>query len=377
VDVPDDRNRQFFERAIGLALIASLVAACLSVTAPFIIPLLWGVIIAVSTWPVYRRLRDALGGYRKLAATIMAILLTLILVAPIVLLSVTLADNVQAIVGLVGGIGHYRLPPPPPWVRTMPLIGPRAYEYWREAMLNMGAIFERAQPYIASLTTWLLARGADLGLAMLEFLVAIVIAGVLYVTGEPGVAILRRFIRRIASEREVALVDIAGRTIRGVAIGVIGTAFVQGVIAAIGLMIVSAPGPVLLGFTTFVVSVAQLPTALVLLPVAGWLFWSDMTWQAVFLAVWCVAVVNMVDNVVRPILISHGARLPFILITIGVLGGLLTWGFIGIFLGATLLAVSYTLFRNWLDDDRYVQAWPSVIAGTAAERVEALEERQR
>ena len=371
----EDRNRQFFERAIGLALIASLVAACVTVTAPFIMPLLWGVIIAVSTWPLYRRLRDALGGYRKLAATLLAILLTLVLVTPIVVLSFTLADNVQAIVGLLTGLNHYRLPPPPPWLHTMPLIGPRANEYWREAMLNTSAIFERAQPYITGLTTWLLARGADLGLAMLEFLVAIVIAGVLYVTGEPGVEIVRRFIRRIASEREVALVELAGRTMRGVAIGVIGTAFVQGVIASVGLVIAGAPGAVLLGFLTFVVSVSQLPTALVLLPMAGWLFWSDMTWQAIFLAVWCLAVVGMVDNVVRPILISHGARLPFMLITIGVLGGLLTWGFIGIFLGATLLGVSYTLFRNWLDDDRYVQAWPTMLTGTAPEPVKALEER--
>jgi predicted PurR-regulated permease PerM len=378
--VPEERNRQFFERAIGLALIASLAAACVAITAPFIIPMLWGTILAVSTWPLYRRLRDALGGHRKTAATIMATLLLLVMASPIALLIASLADNADAIGALVGDLRNLERPSPPAWLATLPVVGPAIDAFWRQATANVGGLLEQAQPYVAGATGWLLARGADLGLALLEFLVAIVIAGILYVTGEPAMAILRRFVGRIGNEEQVALLDLAGRTIRGVAIGVIGTALVQGTVATVGLLVAGTPAPVLLGFAVFMTAVVQLPTAVTLLPVAGWFFWHGQTWQAVFLSVWALAVVNTIDNFVRPVLISQGANLPFLLIVVGVVGGLLTWGFIGIFLGATLLAVGYTLFRNWLDDDRYSRPWPVLVAGergAVPAKAAAAEENRR
>jgi predicted PurR-regulated permease PerM len=273
----------------------------------------------------------------------------------------------------VGGLRNLERPSPPAWLAGLPLVGPAIDAFWREATANVGGLLEQAQPYVAGATGWLLARGADLGLALVEFLVAVVIAGILYVTGESATAILRRFVGRVGNEEQVALLDLAGRTIRGVAIGVIGTAFVQGAIATLGLLVAGAPAPVLLGFAVFMTAVVQLPTAVALLPVAGWLFWSGQTWQAVFLGVWALAVVNTIDNFVRPYLISQGANLPFLLIIVGVVGGLLTWGFIGIFLGATLLAVSYTLFRNWLDDDRYSRPWPTLVVPDRA----APEENRR
>ncbi len=367
--LPESRNRQFFERVIGLALIASLLAACIAVTAPFIVPILWGIIIAVSTWPLYRRLLDILYGHRKTAAVIMVTLLLVTLVTPLVLLAASIADNAQAIGNLVGSLTAVRRPPPPAWLIGLPIVGPAIESVWREASQNLGLVFEQLQPYLARGTAWLLARGADLGLAVIEFLVATIITGILYVTAEPAVATVRRFVARIGSEREVALLEVAGRTIRGVAVGVIGTGLVQGVFASVGLLIVGAPGPVLLGFVTFMVAVMQLPTAVVLLPVAGWLFWQGFTWQAVVLTVWSLGIVNTVDNFIRPYLISQGANLPFLLIVVGVVGGLLAWGFIGIFLGATLLAVTYTLFLNWLDDDRYERPWPTlVVPGTEEKR---------
>jgi predicted PurR-regulated permease PerM len=331
------------------------------VTAPFIVPILWGIIIAVSTWPLYRRLKDMLYGHRKTAAVIMVTLLLITLVTPIVVLAASIADNAQEIGELVGSLAGVRHLPPPAWLTALPAVGPAIEIIWREASQNLGVVFEQLQPYLAQATGWLLARGAGLGLAVLEFLVATVITGILYVTAEPAVATVRRFVAKIGSEREVALLEVAGRTIRGVAVGVIGTALVQGVFASVGMFIVGAPGPVLLGFVTFMAAVMQLPTAVVLLPVAGWLFWQGLTWQAIVLTVWSLGLVNTVDNFVRPYLISQGANLPFLLIVVGVVGGLLTWGFIGIFLGATLLAVTYTLFLNWLDDDRYDRPWPALI----------------
>ncbi len=347
------RDGRFFERAIGLALVASLTAACAAATAPVAVPLLWGVVIAVTTWPPYRRLRDALGGRPKLAATIIALLLTLTLAAPVVALSLSLAGYAQALGPALDRFGHAGPPAPPAWLAGLPAVGPPLDALWREATADLGALLARVQPYLGRVTGWLLARGADLGLALVQFLTAILVAAVLHAAGEPALALLARLIRRVGGEREVALLDLAGQTIRGVALGVVGTAVVQGVVAGLGLLVAGAPAPLLLGFAAFAVAIVQLPASVMLLPVAGWLFWDGSTWQAVFLAAWALAVVGTVDNLVRPYLISQGADLPFVLVTVGVVGGLLAWGFLGMFLGATLLAVGHSLLRDWLDEERH------------------------
>jgi predicted PurR-regulated permease PerM len=346
------RDGRFFERAIGLALVASLTAACAAATAPVAVPLLWGVIIAVATWPPYRRLRDALGGRAKLAAALVALLLALTLAAPVVALSLSLAGYAQALGPALERLGHAGPPAPPAWLAGVPAVGPPLDALWREATADLGALLGHLQPYLARATGWALARGADLGLALVQFLAAILVAAVLHATGEPALALLARLLRRVGGEREVALLALAGHTIRGVALGVVGTAVVQGAVAGLGLLVAGAPAPLLLGFAAFAVAIVQLPASVMLLPVAGWLFWDGATWQAVFLAAWALLVVGTVDNLVRPYLISQGADLPFVLVTVGVVGGLLAWGFLGMFLGATLLAVGHSLLRDWLDDDR-------------------------
>ena len=343
-------DRRVFERVVGFLLVALLAFACLQITLPFLGPILWGVVIAVSTWPLYARLRTALNGWSKTAAAIMTLGLFIVLVAPVALLVSSLAESVRAVTGLVQDLAQAGTTGMPGWLAKLPLIGPLAATYWDDLVANLAGILQQIRPYIGIVTGWLLQRGASLGIAVLEFLVAVGIAGVLYVTGEAGIDVLRRFVVRIGGERQLGLVDLAGRTIRGVAQGVIGTAFVQAVTSAIGFAIAGAPGVTLLAFLTFFAALIQLPTAVIWLPVAAWFFFKGATGWAIFTVAWGVVLVNTVDNFVRPILISHGANLPLLLIFVGVLGGLLTWGFIGIFLGATLLAVGYTLFRDWLDE---------------------------
>ena len=223
---------------------------------------------------------------------------------------------------------------------------------WREATADLGALLGHLQPYLARATGWLLARGADLGLALVQFLAAVLVAAVLQATGEPAVAFLARLIRRVGGEREVALLDVVGRTVRGVALGVVGTAFVQGVAAGLGLLLAGAPAPLPLALAAFAFAVVQLPPPSVLLATAAWMAWDGRVGPAVFVALWGVLVVGTVDNVVRPFLISQGADLPFLLIVVGVVGGLLAWGLIGVFLGPTLLAAGYGLLRDWLDAER-------------------------
>lgn len=342
---------RFIERVILLALLAFLAFACLNIVRPFIGPLLWGIIITVSTWPLYRWLAQRLGNRRKIAATIMSVGLVVVLVVPISMLVSSLAEGITAVAGLLRDLTTVHLPPPPDWLRELPVIGPTLDERWREAMVDLPAALERLRPYIGTAASLALSWGADLGVAAIQFMIAVIIAAILYVTGESATGVLRRFVARIGGADHIGLVDVAAQTIRGVAAGIIFTAFIQAVLLALGLFVVDAPGPIVLGFLTFFLLVLQLPNWLVWLPIVVWLGYRGETGLAVFLFVWGFFVVSTIDNFIRPYLISQGAKLPFLLIVVGVIGGLLAYGFIGLFVGTTLLGVGYTLFLSWLDEE--------------------------
>jgi predicted PurR-regulated permease PerM len=341
---------RFIERVILLALLASLVFICIRIVSPFIGPMLWGVIIAVATWHPYRKLSRLLGDRRILASIIVSLVLLVVLVVPIFLLVDSLAEGVRDVAALMRDLTSIKLPPPPAWVRNLPVIGVTLDDQWREAMVDLPASLQQLQPYIGTAAGYSLSIGAGLFTAMIEFLVAIVFATILLVTGEAGVQVLRRFVARIGGVHHLGLLDVAAQTIRGVAAGIIFTAFIQAVLLVLGLMVVNAPGPILLGFLAFFLLVIQLPNWLVWLPVVVWLGYRGETGLAIFLFVWGTFVVSTIDNFIRPYLISQGARLPLLLIFIGVIGGLFAYGFIGLFVGATLLGVGYTLFRTWLDE---------------------------
>lgn len=347
VDFLRDR---FIERVILLALLASLAVASLQIVRPFVGPTLWGAIIAVSTWPLYRRLERRLGGRKRIAAVVMAVGLLVVLVVPVSMLVDSLAEGVAAVAALLRDLTTVQLPEPPAWLAKLPIVGGGLDKQWREAMVDLPASLEQLRPYIGTAAGWGLAWGADLGVAVLQFLIAVVIAGILYVTGETAVGVLQRFVVRVGGAHHLGLIDVAAQTVRGVAAGVIFTAFIQAVLLGLGLVVVGAPGPVVLSFLTFFLLVIQLPNFLVWLPVVFWLGYREQTGLAIFLFVWGFFVVSTVDNFIRPYLISQGAKLPLLLIFVGVIGGLLAYGFIGLFIGATLLGVGYTLFRSWLDD---------------------------
>jgi predicted PurR-regulated permease PerM len=342
---------RFIERVILLTLLAFLAFACLQIVRPFIGPMLWGIIIAVSTWYPYRWLAERLGGRKKIAATLMSVALLLVFVVPLSMLVESLAEGVAAVAGLLRELTTVRLPEPPAWLGQLPVVGLTLEELWREAMVDLPASLQRLQPYIGTAAGIGLSWGAGLGFAVLEFLIAVVIAGILYVTGEAAAQVLRRFVARIGGEHHIGLLDVAAQTIRGVAAGLIFTAFLQAVLLVLGLVVVGAPGPVVLGFLTFFLLVLQLPNWLIWVPVVFWLGYRGETALAVFLFVWGFFVVSTIDNFIRPYLISQGAKLPLLLIFVGVIGGLFAYGLIGLFIGATLLGVGYTLFRSWLDEE--------------------------
>lgn len=341
-------HEQFFERTIALFLIAGLFLACLQITAPFLRALTWAIIMAISTWPLFLRLHQRLGERKKLAATVLTIALALAFILPGVLLTASLTDGVQSIATLATDLTTLKLPDLPSWVTGLPIVGDRVASVWENARTDMGAAMEKLQPHIITATGWLLAEGAKLGLTLLEFLLAVVFTGILYVTGENVTVLVKRLTTRLGGESGLDLLPVAVQTIRSVAFGVIGTALIQAVLSVGSFAIAGVPGVAVLGLFCFVFATLQIGTGLVWIPTAIWLAYQDRTGWAIFIVVSGLSI-NIMDNFIKPYLISRqGAGIPTILIFIGVLGGLIAWGFIGIFLGATLLAIGYTVLHSWL-----------------------------
>lgn len=356
-------TEHFFERTLGLTVLALLLLFCLQVTRPFVGPLLWGIMLSVATWPAYVRVRERVGGRPRRAAALMALLMVVVLVVPIALIATSLADQVRAASGLFYDLTTYGLPPPPVWLVDVPLVGPTIDAAWRDAITDAGATLAWARPYITAVAAWILARGADVGFAVLEFILAVVIAGVLFAHAEMCVDYLGRFVRRIGGAKSLHLIEVAARTIQGVALGIVGTSLFQGLLAAIAYVLAGIPGAGILFLATFLVTLMQMPTALVILPVAVWEYFQGEIGWAIFIAVWGLTVVNTLDNFVRPYLISQGADLPFGLIFVGVVGGLLAYGFIGIFIGPTMLAVVWRMATDWLEEP---EAAPAAVPAPAA-----------
>ena len=242
------------------------------------------------------------------------------------------------------------LPPPPEWVAKLPVVGKKlsaTLSTWAEG--GPGGLEARLRPYASVAAQWIFDRAGTLGGTLLQFLLVVILSAVLYSSGESAAGGVRRFGRRLAGERGEGSVILAGKAIRSVALGVGVTAIVQTVLGAIGLLVAGVPFVSLLSAVMMMLCIAQIGPALVLFPAVAWMYWTGDNGWATFLLVWSI-VVSALDNVLRPMLIKKGADLPLLLIFAGVIGGLLGFGLIGLFVGPVLLAVTYTLLTAWMDD---------------------------
>ena len=339
--------RSKLEQTLGWAVLLALVVGCLIVLLPFVSALLWAVVLSFTSWPIYRRLLSLLGNRRTLAALAMTLGMVLILLLPFLIVGMTLADNVKE---LTAATRHWIAggpPAPPDWLAKVPVIGAQATEYWRNLAADTARLWEEAQRFIEPVSLWLLKIGLALGAGVVELALSIFIAFFLFRDGVHLGQRLTATIERIGGERGGHLLTVAGKTVRGVVYGILGTALAQAVVAGIGFVIAGVPGAALLALLTFFASVVPIAgTALVWLPAAIWLFHLGATGWGIFMLIWGLGVANL-DNIVKPWLISQGSNMPFILIFFGVLGGALAFGFIGVFLGPTLLAVGFRLVEEW------------------------------
>jgi predicted PurR-regulated permease PerM len=348
--VPIEAAR-LYERVIGVAVLALLILLFLQILQPFIGPLLWATTLSVAVWPLYVRMRRWLGGRSGPAALIMCLVMLVVLVTPIALLSTSLAEQIAAVTRLTRDLGSMGPPPPPAWLDNVPVVGPSLHARWLETIDNSQAFLAQLRPYARTVGGWLLAQSAQIGLSVLQLLLAVVIAGILLAGGETITDYLRRFARRVGNERTPALVDLAGSTIRGVVTGVVGTALVQAAILTAAFLLAPVPGAALLGMLAFLIAILQLPVLLLAIAVAAWLVYQGLTSWAIFVGL-AGLVAGTVDNVLRPYLIKQsGTHLPIVLIFLGVLGGLIAYGPIGLFFGSVVVALVHRLLREWLSDE--------------------------
>ena len=343
-------HRDLTRTTLAIICILLMIAASLWVLRPFLAATVWATMIVVATWPMLRSLEQRFGGRRALAVTIMTLAMLLLLVVPLWLAIDTIVDHAEDIADLVKKFVTSGLPQPPEWVATLPLIGRKLNTFW-EQVADSGpqGLLTRAQPYAAESGKWVLAQAGGLGYMLIQFLLIVVMSAILYASGEQAANSVKRFGRRLAGDRGENSIILAGQAIRGVALGVGVTAIVQTVLGGIGLAIAGVPFAALLSAVMLMLCIAQLRPGLVLFPAVGWMFWMGDTGWGIFLLVWSLIVVTM-DNFLRPMLIKKGADLPLLLIFAGVIGGMLGFGLVGIFVGPVVLAVNYTLLEAWIED---------------------------
>lgn len=341
--------RHLTRAALGIGVLCALAVATLEILRPFVLPGLWAVVIVVASWPGMLWLQARLGGRRWAAVSVLTIGLLLLLVIPLILAIGAAVVNAAEIAERAKQLTHLHLPTPPDWVADLPFVGAKAVALWEQvAAAGIEGLLARLAPYAGEATKRFLVEASGIGFILLECLLALGFAALLYTCGEEAAALMNRLGRRLAGPTGARAVLLATQAIRGVALGVGGTAVAQSVMAGIGLMVAGVPFAALLTAVTFALCIAQLGAPLVLLPAVAWVWWNGETGWAIVLLVWTL-LISLADNVVRPLLIQRGVDLPFWLVFTGVVGGLLAFGLVGLFIGPVVLAVVSMLLTSWLD----------------------------
>ena len=336
--------------ALQLLALGALLVTSLWIVRPFLIAGVWASMIAVATWPLLLRAQALLAGRRGLATALLTLLLLLILVIPLYLGISAVVESAEDIASLSQTLASWSLPQPPDWLERVPLLGAKAASQWRElAAEGPEELAARVTPYARDIAKWLVAEIGNIGMVVVQFILTVIFTAILYSTGETAARGVRAFFRRLDGDRGDQVVLLAGASIRAVALGIVVTALVQTVLGALGLLVSGVPYVTVLAALMFICCIVQIGPTIVLLGGIGWLWYTDAHTWAIVLGIWTVFV-GTLDNFLRPLLIKRGADLPFLLILAGVLGGLLTLGIVGLFIGPVVLAIAYRLIEAWVGE---------------------------
>jgi predicted PurR-regulated permease PerM len=335
---------------LWVVVVGALLAGSFLTLLPFLSGLIWATTITVATWPALIRLQGLMGGRRSLAIAVMTLLVALAFIVPFAIAVTTLLDAAGQSPAVIKDFLARGLRPPPPWIADLPVLGTRIAEQWQTvAAGGPDALVAAVQPYALSAAAWALAATGGFGRMVVLVLVTVILVPILYARGDVAARGALAFAYRLGGESGERTLRLAGQAVRSVALGVVLTALVQSLLAGVGLWLVGVPHASLLGALAFVLGVAQVGPMPVLLPCVVWLYWTGSSGAAIALLLWSLPV-GLLDNVLRPILIRRGVQLPLLLIFAGVIGGLISFGVVGLFVGPVVLAATYTLAKDWVAD---------------------------
>jgi predicted PurR-regulated permease PerM len=346
-------ERRVFSRLLDVLIRAGLIGVmavlCYVVFAPFLTLMVWAIILAVTLYPLHRSLARRIGGKEGLAATIVVLGGLLLIVTPSALLMNSFGSSIYDFVSAVRQ-NTLEIPAPREGIKEWPIVGDKIYGAWSQAHTDLPGLVESMQPKIGELARKALSTVASIGLGMLQFMASFIVAGVLMAYGEAGSRGSRAIFERIIdSERGEPFARLCTATIRAVAQGVIGIAFVQALLVGLALLLAGIPWAGVLAVITLVLSIAQVPALIVILPAIGYIWSSGNYSNAAAIAHTIILLLSgMADNVLKPLMLGRGVDAPMPVILLGALGGMATGGILGMFVGATLLALGYQIFMGWV-----------------------------
>jgi predicted PurR-regulated permease PerM len=333
---------------LSVLFIGALIAGSAWILWPFVPAFVWAVMIVVSTWPILRRVQQILWGRRGPAVAVMCVALLAILIAPLGIAIDAILSNAERFSVFRAWVAEAHLPLAPHWLAALPVVGSRAADAWNKvAAAGAAGLWAHVSPYVGVVVGWFAQRAGGVALVLVQFVLVVILSAVLYANGEAWAVWVRRFSVRLAGEQGDRMVVLAGQAIRGVALGVVVTALAQATLGGIGLAVAGIPFVAVLTAIMFMLCIAQVGPILVLLGATAWVYSHSGVVGGTLMLLWSFAV-GLMDNFLRPILIRRGADLPLLLIITGVVGGLIAFGIIGIFVGPVLLAVAYKLLDDWV-----------------------------
>jgi predicted PurR-regulated permease PerM len=349
-------EKRNIEKYLGYGAVVLIGLGCLAVLKPFISALLWAAIICYTTWPIFQFVKRFTKGRNAVSAVIMTFLVALFFLIPLILLAVALAENISKLDEIKMVFKNEILPSIPAWIKKIPFAGQFLAEKWEDSSPDTGLILAYLKDFIISTHAWFFRRIFDMGSAILQISLSVLACFFFYKDGEIFARILDETVHRIAGTFRHHVIETVDNTIRGVVYGIVGTALWQGVAAGFGFWLAGVPSAFLLGFITFILSPIPAGPPIVWISASLWLFNHGLIGWGIFMILWGAISVSSVDNVIRTYLISKNAKIPFILIFLGVIGGILYFGFIGIFLGPVLLAIGYNLLKEFYAKNNFASS---------------------
>ncbi len=363
-----ERSVDLTRTGFQVLALGGLVVVSFWIVQPFLMATAWGTMLAVATWPLLLRVEAWVGRRRSIAVIVMTTALLLVLIVPVYFGVTAIVDNTTQIAAWSNVVARRGLPPPPVWVSEIPLVGTRVMARWREAAaVTPEELASRLAPVATTAVLWFVGQVGNLTLLLVQLVLTLFVVVVAYANGETFGDAMERFARRVAGGHGDEAVHLAARAVRAVALGVIVTALAQAALVGLGFAVAGVPFAAILTALAFILSIAQIGPGLVLIGATVWVYVrSGVVWGTVFL-VWAI-VCGTLDNVLRPALIKRGVDLPLLLVFAGVVGGLVAFGVIGLFVGPVVLAVAYTFLVEWvsagsIDEHRVVR--PGRVAARA------------